>query len=398
MQTNLKNFAFPAPSLRALTKNHLDHFVKINGPDHRNLNTWFSTKLVAVALPASLDSVLVHQQNHSVPSNSLVGKSLAAHENASQNVDLPDVNNWTNPPMRKLHYFVYDVFTKVPLAGNQLGVIPDASGLSGSEMQAIARELNLAETIFFLPPEDARHSAKVRIFMPLGELPFAGHPTIGGAIAYAGINGLPHDVDVILEEGVGPVHCTVSADSMGGKSSFTAARLPTQMDLVANDFDVAAALGLSVDDLDIGVHQVMMVSGGVPYVTVPVKCPDALARARVNADAWMALDVWREGKFAAPYLYCAVGESQFRVRMFAPWDGIPEDPATGSAAVAFARTLHNYPCQAPGNYSFHITQGVEMGRRSEIGLSFSVQGAGLSGVSLSGEAVKFAEGTIFLPD
>ena len=206
MQTNLKKFASPAPSLLALTKNHLDHFVKINGPDHRNLNTWFSTKLVAVALPASLDSVLVHQQNHSVPSNSLVGKSLAAHENASQNVDLPDVNNWTNSPMRKLHYFVYDVFTKVPLAGNQLGVIPDASGLSGSEMQAIARELNLAETIFFLPPEDARHSAKVRIFMPLGELPFAGHPTIGGAIAYAGINGLPHDVDVILEEGVGPVH------------------------------------------------------------------------------------------------------------------------------------------------------------------------------------------------
>ncbi len=92
--------------------------------------------------------------------------------------------------MRNLAYLVYDVFTRSALAGNQLGVVPDASGLSGMQMQAIARELNLAETIFFLPPDKKEHSAKVRIFMPLGELPFAGHPTIGGAIAFAGLNGL----------------------------------------------------------------------------------------------------------------------------------------------------------------------------------------------------------------
>ncbi len=300
--------------------------------------------------------------------------------------------------MRKLHYLVYDVFTKEPLAGNQLGVVPDASGLTGSQMQAIARELNLAETIFFLPPQDVKHSAKVRIFMPLGELPFAGHPTIGGAIAFAALNGLADGARVILEEGVGPVHCTVSLDAMGGRACFAVARVPAEVDFNATDDEIVAALGLLAGDLNFGEHRVMMGSGGVPYVTVPLKGLNALGRAKVDADAWLKLDVQREGKFAAPYLYCLDGESGFRVRMFAPWDGIPEDPATGSAAVAFAASLHRFQCRRDGTYSFRILQGVEMGRRSEIGLSLSVDRAALSGVTISGDAVKFAEGTMFLPD
>ena len=87
--------------------------------------------------------------------------------------------------MREIPYHIFDVFTDQPFSGNQLGVVPNASGLSGAAMQAIAREFNLSETIFFLPPDDAAHTAKVRIFMPNGELPFAGHPTIGGAIAFS---------------------------------------------------------------------------------------------------------------------------------------------------------------------------------------------------------------------
>ncbi len=299
--------------------------------------------------------------------------------------------------MRTLPYLVYDVFTSAPLAGNQLGVVPDASGLSGAEMQAIARELNLAETIFFLPPENKDHSAKVRIFMPLGELPFAGHPTIGGAIAFAGIKQLPAGAKVILEEGIGPVHCTVWADEMGGRSSFAAARLPSEIGFHASDADIAAAVGLSTDVIGFGDHHVLMVSGGVPYVTVPVKTLDALGAAKVNADAWLKLDVRREGKFAAPYLYCPVGEMHYQVRMFAPWDGIPEDPATGSAAVAFAATLNRFQCRSDGDHLFEIVQGMEMGRRSEIGLSFTVDRGDLAGVTISGEAVKFAEGTLFLP-
>ncbi len=300
--------------------------------------------------------------------------------------------------MRKLDYLVFDVFTNSSLAGNQLGVVPDASWLSGVEMQAIARELNLAETIFFLPPVNPDHSAKVRIFMPLGELPFAGHPTIGGAIAFAGLNGLTAGAKVILEEGVGPVHCTVSADPMGGEASFRAARIPQELAFATTYDDVAAALGLMPDDLNFGVHGVLMVTGGVPYVTVPVKNLDALARAKIDSNAWLKLDIQREGKFAAPYLYCQHGDTAFRIRMFAPWDGIPEDPATGSAAVAFAATLLRFQCKADGDYAFGLTQGVEMGRPSEIGLAFSTVRGALSGVTISGHAVKFAEGRLFLPD
>ena len=300
--------------------------------------------------------------------------------------------------MRNLDYLVYDVFTRSALAGNQLGVVPDASGLSGMQMQAIARELNLAETIFFLPPDKKEHSAKVRIFMPLGELPFAGHPTIGGAIAFAGLNALPKGAKVILEEGVGPVRCTVSADPKGGDSSFAAARIPKELAFETSDDDVAGALRLTLEDLDFGFHHVLMVSGGVPYVTVPVKNLGALACAKVDAGKWLNLDVGREGKFAAPYVYCRDGEAAFRVRMFAPWDGIPEDPATGSAAVAFAATLARFQCKADGDHEFNITQGVEMGRPSQIGLSFSMERGVLQEVVISGHAVKIAEGRLFLPD
>lgn len=300
--------------------------------------------------------------------------------------------------MRQLGYHVYDVFTDRRFSGNQLGVVPDASGLSGEIMQSIARELNLSETIFFLPPDNPAHAAKVRIFMPLGELPFAGHPTIGGAIAYAGSAGLPDEAEIVLEEGVGPVRCRVSATADGGRSAFDAARIPVELEFGAGDDAVASALGLERDDLDFGLHHVVMVTGGVPYVTVPVKGLEALGKARVNAEAWLALDIHREGKAAAPYLYCRDGEAAFRVRMFAPWDGIPEDPATGSAAVAFAAALKRFECRTDGAHRFRLTQGVEMGRRSEIGLSVEIERDAIANVRISGHAVKSASGTLFVPE
>jgi trans-2,3-dihydro-3-hydroxyanthranilate isomerase len=299
--------------------------------------------------------------------------------------------------MRGLHYLVFDVFTKIPFAGNQLGVVPDASCLSGEQMQAIARELSLAETIFFLPPEDPSHSAKVRIFMPNGELPFAGHPTIGGAIAYAGLNGLAQDSTVVLEEGVGPIRCRVSADAKGGRSSFVAVRRPQELAFDADVHFVASALRLSTPDIGFDDHKIIMVSAGVPYVTIPVKSLEVLARAKIDADKWLALDVERDGKFSAPYLYCRDGENRFRSRMFAPWDGIPEDPATGSAAVAFATTLNRFETRLDGDHAFEITQGVEMRRQSDIGLGFSVERGQLVDVTILGSAVKVASGTLFIP-
>lgn len=300
--------------------------------------------------------------------------------------------------MREIGYHLYDVFTERRFSGNQLGVVPDASGLSGSQMQMIARELNLSETIFFLPPENADHTAKVRIFMPLGELPFAGHPTIGGAIAFAGWNKLPEGSRIMLEEGVGPIACIVSADEFGGEASFAAARLPEPVVFESQEDAVAKALGLAQTDLGFGSHKVHATSGGVPYVTIPVASLDALASARIDPQAWLSLEVEKEGKFAGAYLYAPVGENAFQARMFAPWDGIPEDPATGSAAAAFAGTLHRFESMADGFHAFSIRQGVEMGRPSDIQLSILVSGNAISSVSIAGKAVKTASGTLYLQD
>lgn len=298
--------------------------------------------------------------------------------------------------MRSIEYLIYDVFTEKALAGNQLGVILDASGISGAEMQAIAREFNIAETIFFLPPDNPEHAAKVRIFMPLGELPFAGHPTIGGAIAFAGKNGLGSGAKIVLEETIGPITCVVSADEFSGRSSFTAVRLPDELSFYFNNLEVCGALNIDPKSIGFDGHEIMLTSGGVPYVTIPVKTLGDLANAKVDADKWLKLDVHKQGKFAAPYLYCREGLGAFRVRMFAPWDGIPEDPATGSAAVAFAKTLHKFEFTSNKTHKVMINQGVEMGRPSQIGLSLTIENGNLSSVEISGSAVKVAEGRLFL--
>ena len=298
--------------------------------------------------------------------------------------------------MSSLDYMIYDVFTEKALAGNQLGVILDASGLSGAQMQAIAREFNLSETIFFLPPDDENHTAKVRIFLPLGELPFAGHPTIGGAIAFAGKIGLGADAKIVLEEGVGPISCVVSANEFGGKSSFAAPRLPEELPFNYNILEVCKALNLDTGSIGFDRHEIILTSGGVPYVTIPVKTLEALAAAKVNADNWLELDIQKQGKVASPYLYCREGPGVFRARMFSPWDGISEDPATGSAAVAFAKTLQKFEYKADGMHKVMINQGVEMGRPSKIGLTLELEKGILFAVEISGSAVKVAQGRLFL--
>ena len=299
--------------------------------------------------------------------------------------------------MPQIGYEVWDVFTGTALAGNQLGVIADATGLSGELMQKIARELNLSETIFLLPPEKPGNTAKVRIFMPLGELPFAGHPTIGGAVARAARDGLTQG-EIILEEGVGPVHCRVSGGSMKGSASFAVPRRPQRMAFAGTEKDVAKASGIATDDIDLPGHEVSIWSAGVPFLMVPLKSLDVLAKLEVDAGMFTKLDVRREGKIAAGYYYVRTGAKAFQVRMFAPWDGIAEDPATGSAAAAFAGAVAQFGKLAEGVHEISILQGVEIGRRSQIGLTITMKAGAIAEARISGEAVKIAEGTLFLTD
>jgi trans-2,3-dihydro-3-hydroxyanthranilate isomerase len=222
--------------------------------------------------------------------------------------------------MREVDYLIYDVFTNKALSGNPLAVVLNAEGLSDAMMQAIAREFNLSETIFFTPAQSAHHSAQVRIFMPIGELPFAGHPTIGGSIAFAASRGLGENANVVLEEGVGPVRCTVSADERGGHSLFEVPRLSQQQGFDEPIAKVAAALGLDIEDIGFGGHVVSVWSAGVPFVMVPVKEVSVLGWLSLKAEEWLKLDVRREGKIAAAYIYAPVQNvsgATFRARMFA---------------------------------------------------------------------------------
>ena len=303
--------------------------------------------------------------------------------------------------MRDIDYFIYDVFTDKALAGNPLAVVLNADGLSDAQMQAIAREFNLSETIFFQTPTDVSHSAKVRIFMPIGELPFAGHPTVGGSVAFAGHHGLQPDAKVILEEGVGPVHCNVSADQNAGHSSFIVPRISQQQEFGESIEKVAAALGLNVADIGFGEHTLSLWSAGVPFIMVPVKGIAVLQRLDLDAQSWLKLDVRREGKIAAAYIYASdrhSGINSYRARMFAPWDGMPEDPATGAAAAAFSGAVWQAEGLVSGRHEVVIHQGVEMGRPSRINLHLEGDAGNLTRATISGNAVKVAEGKLFLPD
>jgi trans-2,3-dihydro-3-hydroxyanthranilate isomerase len=293
-------------------------------------------------------------------------------------------------------YAVYDVFTDVPLAGNPLAVVFDAGPLDTEQMQAVAREFNLSETVFILPAADPRHSARIRIFKPLRELPFAGHPTVGAAIAIAERARFSGAVIQVLEEEVGPVRTVVTLD--GEKAAFAEFDLPRLPEPVALDPDpagVAAALGLDPQEIGFENHRIAAWSAGVPYVMVPVSGLAAVARIGLDARAWLGLLPAGGAMRVAPFVYCreSLGhDSAFHARMFAPWDGIAEDPATGSAVAAFAGQIRRFDQPVDGPSHFWIEQGVEMGRPSRIRLEIDVRAGAIEAARIGGSAVMTAEG------
>ncbi len=277
-------------------------------------------------------------------------------------------------------YLVYDVFTETPFGGNPLAVIPDASGLAEPLLQKIAREFNFSETTFVYPPADPGHTARVRIFTPTQEVPFAGHPTIGTAIA---LRDLGRPAAMVLELGVGPIPCTVA----DGQARFVTRRPLARLHEVAVG-DAAAALSLSAEDIRTDRHGPAMASVGLPFVFAELTGRDALARARP------AVEAFREGqrRYPAPLDFAVApyvrDGSSIALRMFAPLDNIPEDPATGSAAAALGALLAALD-GAP--VTLDIAQGVEMGRPSRILVE-----AGPEGVAVSGAARKVMEGRLMV--
>lgn len=290
-----------------------------------------------------------------------------------------------------------DVFTDRRFAGNPLAVVIEAEGLETVAMQAIAREFNLPETVFVLPPQESANRARLRIFTPARELPFAGHPTVGTAVLLGLQDGARPGGGIVLEEGIGPVRCTFDAGGNArGRVRFAIPRLPVEVGPAPADAAIAAALNLQPAEIGFGHHRPSRWSAGNPFTFVPVAGLAAIGKASPNPltfDATFGAD----GSFAAAFLYCrecANPGNHFHARMFAPKMGIAEDPATGSAAAAFPGVLARVAGLGDGEHAIAIEQGCEMGRPSLIHVAFTLRGGGLAAVSIGGDAVVVAQGTL----
>jgi trans-2,3-dihydro-3-hydroxyanthranilate isomerase len=299
-------------------------------------------------------------------------------------------------------YAIYDVFTEKPLAGNPLAVVFDSEGLDDAAMQAIAREFNLSETVFVLPPDNPAQTASMRIFMPGGELPFAGHPTVGTAVALAERNGVDDDLDrlLVLGEKIGNIRAAVRREGGVGYGEFDLPRLPEAWPCDLDAAAVASALGIDPSDIGFENHAVSAWTAGVPYFCIPVHGLDAARRARLNVEQWLSLfDEDDPLEIHCPYVYCRETvrhDCKFHTRMFAPHHGIPEDPATGSAVAAFSGAIAHFDGLDDGPSVFMIEQGVEMGRPSCIRLEMAGVGGGIASARIGGSAVKVAQGTLLV--
>ncbi|MEM6387178.1 MAG: PhzF family phenazine biosynthesis protein [Pseudomonadota bacterium] len=292
--------------------------------------------------------------------------------------------NLTEAPMTP--YCVYDVFTDAPFGGNPLAIIPDATGLAENKLQAIAREFNFSETTFVYLPDDAAHQARVRIFTPTMEIPFAGHPTIGTALCL-------HDLGraseaFTLELGVGPIPIRIR----DGKAQFTT-RVPLETWPGPSPETVAKSVDLPRDAIRLETHNPIIASVGLPFALAELRTKAHLGAAQPDTAAFRAFDAhWPTDTHYDLLVYVRDG-NHITARMFAPLDGIPEDPATGSAAAALTAYLGKLEGK---NRTFQITQGVEMGRPSRIDASVTIEDGAPSAVSIEGTAVKVMEGHLLL--
>lgn len=320
----------------------------------------------------------------------------------------------------RLPFHTLDVFTDRVFGGNPLGVFPDATHLSDDAMQRIAREMNLSETVFLGPPETAEGTARVRIFTPAREVPFAGHPTVGAAIFLTSGEGresldgieVPEapasgtgEVDVVLEENVGPVPAMVRFES--GRpvfARFTTAVLPEHRPSPHSIEDLAAMIGLSPSDVGgegPGGSALVpeMVSCGLEYFVIPVRSIDAVRRSALDTARWqrMLADAWAHHV----YVVCMDAEGDgvdVRVRMYAPGSGVPEDPATGSAAAALGGYLSKADGRGDGSLAWTVEQGIEMGRPSIIEVEADRADGKTSAVRVGGGAVPVSRGTMHVPE
>ena len=299
----------------------------------------------------------------------------------------------------QLTFHTLDVFTSRRFGGNPLAVVLDADALSTEQMQTVCREFNLSETIFVMKPENPANTARVRIFFPGGEMPFAGHPTVGCAVLLAEMKykaGCSFETEIRLEENAGLVPVKVSRIGDTRAAQFTAPVVPFAVDIPLPPVElVAKALSLEPGDIGFESHGIGVHQGGPRFFHVPLKSREALARCVVAEPHWSQM-ITALGVDNA-YVYARGGDNpktNFRARMFAPTDGIPEDPATGSATALLAAQLLKAEALKDGTHKWQLEQGYEMGRPSDLFLEADVNQGKLTSVRVAGQAVRVMQGTL----
>ena len=296
----------------------------------------------------------------------------------------------------RYRYFTCDVFTDTRFGGNQLAVLPEAEGLSDRQMQQIAREFNFSETTFVLPPE-AGHDRRVRIFTPPREVPFAGHPNIGTAFVLASMGAfgpLDAPMSVTFEEQAGLVPIAIEKREGGRIWCELTAPQGLTLGRTVSAQAVAAAVSLSADDILTTAHAPQMASVGLPFLIAELRDRGALERARPDVSGLEGL-VADGIELPDLHLYVKTSDGfDIRARMFAPMDGVPEDPATGSANCALVGLLSHLDEAAGGSFSWRIAQGVEMGRPSVLEARTEKRDGEVVNVWIGGESVMVSEGLI----
>jgi trans-2,3-dihydro-3-hydroxyanthranilate isomerase len=300
----------------------------------------------------------------------------------------------------KLNPATVDVFTGTQFAGNPLGVVLNAEGLSGGQMQAIAAEFNLAETTFVLPPKDPANTAEVRIFTPRYEMPFAGHPNVGTAFALAragkSYGRAIEGERVVFEEKAGLVPISILREGPAPSGARLASPQRLTVGAEVSPELIASACSLSSGDIETKNHRPCIASCGAPFILAELKGRDKLAAATARSDVFMR-EVAQQPATSI-LIYTQVSESglDIRARMFAPHHGIPEDPATGSANVALVGLLASLRPERDLQISKAIAQGVEMGRASLLQAEAEKNDGVVTATYIGGRCVPVMSGTIDL--
>lgn len=304
----------------------------------------------------------------------------------------------------KYNYYIADVFTKQIFNGAQIAVFPNAEGLSPSQMQLIARELNLTETVFVFHPDKEITTRVMRIFSPQNEINFAGHPIIATAfvLGHCGELTLTQSVTpIIFQQNTGAVEINISSENGQPKFVQFTRKVSASIDrFTPPDEELASFLSLQVSELDHKKYAPRLVFSDIPYLIIPVWKYESVRNAKFNYAAWNQSSApqtsAQEVLLFAPKT--PFSDTDFNVRLLGSRIGIHDDPPVGSAMPAFASYLCSFEFMQKGTYTFAVDRGDMNSRRSVLNLEMDHKGEDLLTIRVGGNAVMVAEGTMYIPD